>query len=59
MSNSSVKTRKKTNKTSASRPAGIMGDYATVEEAIEAKKAQLLETVPQLNLSVLLQRLRG
>ncbi|SDG12778.1 hypothetical protein SAMN04487996_115122 [Dyadobacter soli] len=57
MSNSCVKIEKKKKRPSVSHPNGIIGEYATVEDAIEAKKAKLLEAVPQLNLSVLLQQL--
>ncbi|MDR6803678.1 hypothetical protein J2Y45_000948 [Dyadobacter sp. BE34] len=57
MNNSSVKIGKKRKRPSSSRPDSIIGEYATIEEAIEAKKAKLLEVIPELDLSVLLQRI--
>jgi len=50
---------KKEKEASKANSAGIMGDNATIEELIEVKKAQLLKTVPMLDLSVLLQHLGG
>ena len=51
------KIKKKEKEVPKANSAGIMGDYATIEELIEVKKAQLLKTVPMLDLSVLLQHL--
>jgi hypothetical protein len=57
MSNSNIRIEKKKKETSKSNSAGIIGDYATMEELIEVKKAELIKAVPELDLSILMQRM--
>ncbi|PSL25239.1 hypothetical protein [Dyadobacter jiangsuensis] len=57
MNNPGIRLKNKKKKASKSSSVGIIGDYATIEELIEVKKAQLIKTVPMLDLSVLVQHL--
>lgn len=57
MKNSDIKIAKKETKETRRNPK-IVGKYVTVEEAIEAKEAELRKVIPELDLSVLLQQIR-
>jgi hypothetical protein len=55
MSNRGIKIAKKEAKEIRGH-SEIIGEYATMEELIEAKEAELMKLIPELDLSVLAQR---
>ncbi len=57
MSNRGIKIAKKEEKVTRGN-SGMIGVYATVEELIEAKEAELKKVIPELDLSVLLEQIR-
>lgn len=57
MNNRDIKIAKKGAK-GTRRNSEMMGEYATIEKAIEAKEAELQKVIPELDLSVLLERIR-
>lgn len=56
MSNRDIKIPKKEAKVTRGK-SEMNGEYATMEDAIEAKEADLKKVIPELDLSVLLQRI--
>lgn len=57
MSSRDIKIAKKDAKETR-RNSEMMGKYATIEQAIEAKEAALQKVIPELDLSILIERIR-
>ena len=57
MSNRGLKIAKKGGKVTRGN-SEVIGEYASVEELIEAKEAKLKKVIPELDLSVLLEHIR-
>lgn len=56
MSNRDIKIAKKEANVTGGK-SEIIGQYATIDEAIEAKEAELRKVIPELDLAVLLRRI--
>lgn len=56
MSNRAIKIAKKEAKVTRGK-SEMIGEYATIEELVEAKEAELKKVIPELDLPVLLRRI--